>query len=518
MRLFQTNPLNQLNLVTLKAVLPFLCQNWRSLIAAATLCKVSLFYLRRLMYPSGPLPFPFIGNLPALAAVDGSFYRAAETWRAEHGDIFTVWIGEKPWIFINSLDAILQCNIPSLAERFGGRHRTNTGDVQMQGNVGVIFSDSGSGQRVLRSLALQALRKFLVSCGPRFQGIIDTVDNVVELEQNKSVESKHIAEEIVQCLATLTMFGSQLDPEGEQELREAHRALELSCPSGLPSDVIPIFKYLLWSRERAGLAAFCRYNAIARDLCNRTADAYEEKASGDIDCVMDAVLYTVKTSTTRIKQGEIYLTRGNVLQIVFDLFEAGSQTSVITLNWALLKLASDQELQESIHHDLTRTIDEIGYFPEKKGKTIAPRLQSFLREVLRFWPAAPFGLPRKLSQKVRIGNCTLPANSTILFNLYSANRDPAHWSDGNVFNAERFIDSQGYFDETSHKEFLTFGVGSRACVGFTMAQENLFFILARIVQKWQILPTESGISLEPCPAALMLDAKIQNIKLVPRTD
>lgn len=115
------------------------------------------------------------------------------------------------------------------------------------------------------------------------------MDNFLDDGQNNFMESKNIAEELVQCLATVTMFGAyveatitramseeipgdyfttdsqlflflstfrELEPEKQKKLREAHRDLEMNCPSGLPSDVIPIFKYILWRRERAGMAAF----------------------------------------------------------------------------------------------------------------------------------------------------------------------------------------------------------------------------------------------------------------------
>lgn len=93
---------------------------------------------------------------------------------------------------------------------------------------------------------------------------------------------------------------------------------------------------------------------------------------------MDAVFQTVN----EIKNRPGYFDKNNTLQILFDLFQgelecrsaysnharelrsdcqsstilisitAGSQTSVITLHWALLKLASDQELQQKLYEEI----------------------------------------------------------------------------------------------------------------------------------------------------------------------
>lgn len=39
-------------------------RNWQRIIAAAALYKVSLFYMRLYAFPPGPLPLPYVGNLP----------------------------------------------------------------------------------------------------------------------------------------------------------------------------------------------------------------------------------------------------------------------------------------------------------------------------------------------------------------------------------------------------------------------------------------------------------------------
>lgn len=60
----------------------------------------------------------------------------------------------------------------------------------------------------LSSLSRILHRKYLSSCGPRKRIIVPLVDKIVSENENVLIESKQIAEELVQALATQTMFGS----------------------------------------------------------------------------------------------------------------------------------------------------------------------------------------------------------------------------------------------------------------------------------------------------------------------
>jgi cytochrome P450 len=86
------------------------------------------------------------------------------------------------------------------------------------------------------------------------------------------------------------------------------------------------------------------------------------------------------------------------------------------------------------------------------------RLPTALEEVLRCLP--PFNeLGRRTTTEVTLGGRVIPANSIIMANLASANRDPAQFSDPDVFDIGR-----------SPNPHLTFGHGIHFCIGAPLAR------------------------------------------------
>ncbi|KAF4524067.1 hypothetical protein B566_EDAN013015 [Ephemera danica] len=70
-----------------------------------------------------------------------------------------------------------------------------------------------------------------------------------------------------------------------------------------------------------------------------------------------------------------------------------------------------------------------------------------------------------------------------MLNLYSGNMDPKIWGDPENFRPERFITDDGSYQRNEH--LLSFGAGSRACMGETLARYSIMLYLAALVQRYQ---------------------------------
>jgi cytochrome P450 len=86
------------------------------------------------------------------------------------------------------------------------------------------------------------------------------------------------------------------------------------------------------------------------------------------------------------------------------------------------------------------------------------RLPGALEEVLRCLP--PFDeLGRRTTEEVTLGGRVIPANSIVMSNIASANRDPAQFDDPDAFDIGR-----------SPNPHLTFGHGIHFCIGASLAR------------------------------------------------
>jgi cytochrome P450 len=114
-----------------------------------------------------------------------------------------------------------------------------------------------------------------------------------------------------------------------------------------------------------------------------------------------------------------------------------------------------------------------------------PYIRAIVKEVLRWRPVAPLGVPRrttKVSSSVSVSLLTscmkriwtqddvyegyfIPKGTIVLANIWAMNRDPALFPDYEEFRPERFLDESGTVEvvprDTHNQGHVSFGFGRR---------------------------------------------------------
>lgn len=155
---------------------------------------------------------------------------------------------------------------------------------------------------------------------------------------------------------------------------------------------------------------------------------------------------------------------------------AGTDTSAITLEWAMSNLLNNQEVLKKAKHELDTYIGQDHRLVDEADISQLPYLQNIVYETLRLHPAAPLLLPHVSSEDCTIGEYNIPRNTIVLVNAWAINTDPKLWSDPTCFKPERF-EKEG---ETN--KLMTFGLGRRACPGTNLGQRTVGLTLALLIQ------------------------------------
>jgi len=154
---------------------------------------------------------------------------------------------------------------------------------------------------------------------------------------------------------------------------------------------------------------------------------------------------------------------------------AGTDTSAITLEWALANLLNHPEIVKKAKMELDTHIGENRLVDEVDISKLS-YLQSIVSETLRLHPAAPLLAPHFSSDDCTIGEYNIPQNTIVIVNAWAIHRDPNLWSDPTHFKPERFE------NETEVNKILPFGLGRRACPGANLAQRTVSLALALLIQ------------------------------------
>lgn len=176
----------------------------------------------------------------------------------------------------------------------------------------------------------------------------------------------------------------------------------------------------------------------------------------------------------------------NSLFGVQSLIVAGTETSAVTLEWAMSNLLNHPEVLEKARIELDTEVGQERLM-EEADVTKLQYLHNIISETLRLYPAAPILLPHFSSEECTVGGYDVPRNTLVIVNAWAIQRNPELWTDPTSFKPERF--NNGATDAHS---FLPFGSGRRACPGSGLAQRTVGLTLGSLIQcfEWKRISNE----------------------------
>ena len=225
---------------------------------------------------------------------------------------------------------------------------------------------------------------------------------------------------------------------------------------------------------------------------------------------MSAPTSLVEVMLAKEDSGEI--TNDMTCDLCMDLIIAGTDTSAQTVNWFLLLMANNPEIQAKVHEELDQTIGRYG-MPTVDDRTRLPFTFSCLAESMRYRTIGPLGLPHKASEDTEIGGYLVPAGTQVLGNIYSIHHDPRHWDSPDEFIPERFLPKEdgSMSDALTSQAYLPFGTGHRRCPGRRFAETTVWLHITRMLHRLKFdtpdgnpLPEDEvfGLAMSPKPYSL----------------
>ncbi|KAJ8096416.1 hypothetical protein PM082_011579 [Marasmius tenuissimus] len=176
-----------------------------------------------------------------------------------------------------------------------------------------------------------------------------------------------------------------------------------------------------------------------------------------------------------------------------SMFGGGGETTAITVHMFFLALTLYPEIQKKAQKEIDAVLG--GHrLPTFEDRENLPYLEALTKEVMRFHPAVPNGLPHCTTEDDIHEGFFIPKGSIIISNIWKMLRDPDVYRDPETFNPERFL---GEYPEQNPREPL-FGFGRRVCPGRLLADASIFVTLATCLAALDISPViENGKPVLP---------------------
>ncbi|KAL8798623.1 MAG: hypothetical protein Q9182_006517 [Xanthomendoza sp. 2 TL-2023] len=151
----------------------------------------------------------------------------------------------------------------------------------------------------------------------------------------------------------------------------------------------------------------------------------------------------------------------------------------------------------------SETVSLIGSYLEEKDMSIASlsvneTLNAILDETLRLFPPIPSHLWRKVPKGgSEICGRFVPENVTVGLCPYAVQRREDYFPNADRFQPERWMDKQAR-SNNNVKAFNPFSLGSRNCIGQSLAYAEMRLIVAHFLWNFDLLPIEDHTWMDRC--------------------
>nr|XP_006811117.1 PREDICTED: steroid 17-alpha-hydroxylase/17,20 lyase-like [Saccoglossus kowalevskii] len=188
------------------------------------------------------------------------------------------------------------------------------------------------------------------------------------------------------------------------------------------------------------------------------------------------------------------LTDVNLRQTVSDIFGAGLDTTINTLDWAVAYLTYYPDVQSKVQREIDDVIGD-GRLPLLSDKGKLPYCEAVIHELMRVRTIVPFALPHTTTVDTSVGGYAIPKDTWIWCNVWNVHMNEKHWEKPEEFRPERFLDADGGL--LPHPDsFMPFSAGRRVCMGEALAKNELFLLFASVFQHYTFkVPTDGE---KPC--------------------
>lgn len=421
----------------------------------------------------GPRGLPGVGNLPQLLRDP---LRALEQGAAHYGDLVRYQLGPRELYVLRHPEHIRQVLLDPQLFRKGDMARV-FGTIA--GN-GLAMSEGEFWKRQRRLIQPAFHRQRIAQMAETMVQVIDAYAARWEAAAN-SGESLNIGLEmksLTQQVIAKTMFGSTLNPaqviEAGKAVNTVFAGLGLHMlTAGLPSWIpLPSRKEFYRSLEYLDKLV---YEVIA-----------ERRARGiDGDDLLGMLL------AARDEGDGVGMSDKELRDEVMTIFIAGYETTANGLFWVWYVLARRPDLLERLRTEIDTLLgDRLPTFADSMQLTYT---RMFISETLRLYSPSGF-IPRTCASDTEIGGYHIPSGSLLFLSQYLVHRHPNFWERPSEFIPERFDPNQP--NEATRHAYLPFGGGTRQCIGSQFAMMEASFIIAILLQRFDISARSSEV-IEP---------------------
>ncbi|XP_008228182.1 PREDICTED: cytochrome P450 71A1-like [Prunus mume] len=454
--------------------------------AAAWLGALALILLsrrlrhRKLNLPPGPKPWPIIGNLNLISQLP---HRSIHALAHKYGPIMQLKFGSHPVVVGSSVD-MAKAFLKTHDVTFAGRPKFAAGKHTTYNYTDITWSPYGPYWRQARKMCVMELfsAKRLESyeyirkeeMNALLRGLFESSNTNILLKDHLSTVSLNVISRMV--------LGKKYTDESEDSIVSPDEFKKMLDELFLLSGVLNIGDSIPWLDFLDLQGYIKRMKALSKKLDRFLEHVLDEhiakrKAGGEDFVAKDMVDVLLQLADD--PDLEVKLERHGVKAFTQDLIAGGTESSAVTVEWAISELLKKPEVFKKATEELDRVIGRERWVEENDIVNL-PYVDAIAKETMRLHPVAPMLVPRLAREDCQVAGYDIPKGTRILVSVWAIGRDPQLWDNPEEFCPDRFlgkdIDVKG-----QDFELLPFGSGRRMCPGYSLGIKVIQASLANLL-------------------------------------
>ncbi|XP_050219914.1 cytochrome P450 81Q32-like [Mercurialis annua] len=430
--------------------------------------------------PPSPPAIPILGHLHL---VKPPLHRSLLSLSKKYGPIISLRFGSRPVLIVSSPSAVEECftkNDVIFANRaaltintYVGYNSTTLGtspygdhwrNLRRISAVEIFSSHRLNSFIGIRRDEIKSFLKTLYQASGEGFGKVELKEMLMELNLNI----------VMRMITGKRYYGERnLTGKDETEAKEVRDLVTELFEYGGASYLGDFLPFLQWIDYGGFLKRIERIGKQTDKLLQGLIDDHrddDEGSSGRRNTMISHLL-SLQQSETQSFSDE------NIKSLILDIIFAGTETTAVTLEWAMSCLINHPDVLDKAKQELDSQIGQENLLDESDLSKL-PYLQNIITETLRLYPAGPLLLPHASSQACTVGGYHVEANTMLMVNAWAIHRDPEIWDDALKFKPERF-QIMGSNDQIY--KLMPFGMGRRSCPGMGLANRVLGFALGSMI-------------------------------------
>ncbi|KAM6585760.1 hypothetical protein CsatB_012762 [Cannabis sativa] len=475
--------------------------------------------------PPGPPGWPIVGNLIQVILERRHFIYVVRDLRKKYGPIFTMQMGQRTLIIVTSPDLIHEALVQRGPE-FASRPADSP--IRLIFSVGKCAINSAEYGPLWRALRRNFVTELINPTRIKQCSWIRHWAMEYHMKRiYKEASEVGYVEVMSNCRLTICSvliclcFGAKISEERIKRIESILKDVMLITLPKLP-DFLPLLTPLFRGSVREAKELRKKQLECLVPLLRNRKAFLESGAKVNEEMVSPAGAAYIDSLFQLEAPGRGRLSEEELVTLVSEIINAGTDTSATALEWALFHLVTNQEIQEKLHKEIVETVGKNGVVTESEVEKMR-YLGAIIKETFRRHPPSHFLLSHAAVKDTELGGYNIPADASVEFYTAWVTENPDMWKDPDEFRPERFMEGGDGEDVdwtgTKSVRMVPFGAGRRICPAWTLGTLHVNLLLAKMVQafKWLPLPNSPPDPTETFAFTVVMKNPLKAV-IFPRTN